>query len=1057
MLVLRGKLAAFSTIALLPVLISIARAAPSISRGNHQTTIIRHKDSSASAARRAYAEGEKLRAEQNVESYRQALKKYEECLTGWRAVGDKSQEASTLKTIGDVCRLLNDVKRALTYYNRALLLCQELGDIRLEGEVLNEIGSAHLHLGENQKALEYCSKALQLSREVHDQKAEANALNNMGEVSYAFGDLTKALDYYKDALPLWRGLGDRRGQAQTILYLGYSFSDLGDSRNALESYNEALGLWRVIGDRRGEALTLIALGHLRSRLGEKQEALNYYRQAMPLIQVVGDWVWQGSILVSTGSIYQELGDHQRALDYYDRAVRAFRAASYPKGIASSLWLTGRVYYSTGDNAKSLRLFQEALSVIRSLSDRRLEPYAISDLGAVCDSMGAKSKALEYYNEALSLYRRGQDRRGEAYALNNIGGVYYGLGDKEKARDCYGKALALNRAVGDRFGETSTLYNIARVERDFGNFGEARDSIEAALDLNETLRVKVGAQELRASYFATVQQNYELYVDLLMRLHKLRPLDGLAAAALRASERGRARSLIEMLSEARANIRQGVDAALLDRERALQASLTEKEERYSRLLAGKHTDEHSAATAKEMESIRTEYQQVQALIRATSPRYAALTQPQPLSLEEIQEQTLGPDTLLLEYALGDERSYLWAVTSDSLTSFELPKRADIETVARRVYDLLTAKNQIVKGETEPRKQRRLSRAEAGYSNAAAALSQMLIGPVASQLGTKRLLIVADGALQYIPFGALPVPAATGMASLAPASSAQENNQAPASNFQPLIVEHEIVSLPSASTLAVMRRELANRKPAPKAVAVLADPVFSRSDPRVNSSHGSRTRQDAVSTPRDFERAIREVRVSRRRSGVARLPFSRAEAGAIKAAAPAGQAMEAVDFDATRAMATSEELSQYRIIHFATHGLLNSEHPELSGLVFSLVDRQGKSQNGFLRLHEVYNLNLPAELVVLSACQTGLGRDVKGEGLVGLTRGFMYAGAARVVASLWQVDDSATAELMQRFYTKMLVDGLRPAAALRDAQVEMWKQKRWQAPYYWAGFMLQGEWK
>jgi len=180
-------------------------------------------------------------------------------------------------------------------------------------------------------------------------------------------------------------------------------------------------------------------------------------------------------------------------------------------------------------------------------------------------------------------------------------------------------------------------------------------------------------------------------------------------------------------------------------------------------------------------------------------------------------------------------------------------------------------------------------------------------------------------------------------------------------------------------------------------------------------------------------------------------------AIKDAAPPGQVLEAVDFDASRTKATSEELREYRIIHFATHGLLNSEHPELSGMVFSLVDARGKPQNGFLRLHEIYNLNLPAELIVLSACQTGLGKDVKGEGLIGLTRGFMYAGAKRVVASLWQVDDSATAELMQRFYAKMFRDGLRPAAALREAQVEMWKQNKWKMPYYWAGFTLQGEWK
>jgi len=325
--------------------------------------------------------------------------------------------------------------------------------------------------------------------------------------------------------------------------------------------------------------------------------------------------------------------------------------------------------------------------------------------------------------------------------------------------------------------------------------------------------------------------------------------------------------------------------------------------------------------------------------------------------------------------------------------------------------------------------------------------MVLGPVAAELGTKRLLIVADGALQYIPFGVLPKPFYKGM-------SPQQTT-----GSMPLIVDHEIVSLPSASTLAVMRRELVDRQPAAKAVAVLADPVFSALDARVTLSARTNTKTNnrrAASSARDFERAIKDVRGPRARNAIARLPFSREEANAIKAAASAGQVLEAVDFNASRAMAMSEELRQYRIIHFATHGLLNSEHPELSGMVFSLVDANGKPQNGFLRLHEIYNLNLPAELVVLSACQTGLGKDVKGEGLIGLTRGFMYAGAKRVVASLWQVDDSATAELMQRFYAKMFRGGLRPAAALREAQVEMWKQNKWKAPYYWAGFTLQGEW-
>ncbi|HQR36473.1 MAG TPA: CHAT domain-containing protein, partial [Blastocatellia bacterium] len=191
--------------------------------------------------------------------------------------------------------------------------------------------------------------------------------------------------------------------------------------------------------------------------------------------------------------------------------------------------------------------------------------------------------------------------------------------------------------------------------------------------------------------------------------------------------------------------------------------------------------------------------------------------------------------------------------------------------------------------------------------------------------------------------------------------------------------------------------------------------------------------------------------------ARLPFSREEADTILSFAPNGKGFKALSFAANRTTATSSELAQYRIVHFATHGLLNSEHPELSGLVFSLVDESGKSQDGFLRLHEIYNLRLSADLVVLSACQTALGKQIKGEGVVGLTRGFMHAGTPRVVASLWQVNDLATAELMKLFYRGMLKDGQRPAAALRAAQLELMKQKRWASPYFWAAFTLQGEWQ
>ncbi len=285
-----------------------------------------------------------------------------------------------------------------------------------------------------------------------------------------------------------------------------------------------------------------------------------------------------------------------------------------------------------------------------------------------------------------------------------------------------------------------------------------------------------------------------------------------------------------------------------------------------------------------------------------------------------------------------------------------------------------------------------------------------------------------------------------------------------------MDHEIVNLPSASALVLIRREAAGRRTAPKTLAVLADPVFEAGDPRLAAARKkaspngliasvrSSESSSAALLPSELARSVRSFQSNRSgRDGFDRLAFSNEEAEFITMLAPKSSTLKATGFEANRQLASSGELSRYRIVHFATHGLINSEYPELSGLVLSLVDENGKPQDGFLRMSEIFNLRLPADLVVLSACQTALGKEIKGEGLVGLTRGFMYAGAERVVASLWQVDDQATAQLMRHFYRGMLKDGLRPAAALRAAQIEMSRISRWSSPYYWAGFVIQGEWK
>jgi CHAT domain-containing protein len=597
--------------------------------------------------------------------------------------------------------------------------------------------------------------------------------------------------------------------------------------------------------------------------------------------------------------------------------------------------------------------------------------------------------------------------------------------------------------------------MARLERDRDNLDAARGRIEEALAAIESLRLSVKSHHLRASFLASMKKYYELDIEVLMRLHAKRPAEGFAAAALHASEKGRARSLLELLTEAGAEIRRDVEPALLERESVLrQLILDQAAEQQSRGF-GSRTQDEQAAVAREIDNLTTEYEQLQARIRQSSPRYGALTQPVPLTLKEIQTQVLDDETLLLEYALGEKQSYLWAVSPNSIRSFELPGRQTVESAARRVYENITARKQHVSSESPEQRRTRLQQADAEFPAASEELSRMLLGPVAAELKNKRLLIVADGMLQYLPFAALPDPSASQpvAANSTPVKTAAG---APASFYDrpPLIVAHEVISLPSASVLAVLRREAQGRKPAEKTVAVFADPVFNNTDPRVGAKgkEGSpAAKETAVS--RDISRAAAESGLE----DLARLRFSRLEAEQIMRMVPEGKSFGAVDFAANRSAATSGDLRNYAILHFATHGLINNQHPELSGIVLSLVDERGQPQDGFLRLFNIYNLKLDAELVVLSACQTALGKEVKGEGLVSLTRGFMYAGAPRVVATLWPIYDRATADFMGRFYEAMLRQKVRPAAALRQAQVSMWKDKRWQAPYYWAGFALQGEWK
>jgi len=983
------------------------------------------------------AEAETLRARGEAPAVRQALAKYREAESLFAAAGDRPGQARAIYGEGRAHDWLSEKRSALEAYLKALALFADTGDhtrdpliliyaaldhdylgerdkararvteaIAAAGnstdsftraEVLTHAGQVYNDLGERQKALDAYGEALILQKAAGSTRGEATVLSGIGVVYYSMGDAPKALDHLKPALELFRAAQDQRDQAYTLTSIGAVYYSLDDFAQALSFLNQATPLWSQAGDRSGEAANLHNIAAAYERTGELQQSIECYNRALPLERAAGYKAGEANTLTNLGRLYASLGDLTAALDYDNQALTLHRSTGNRAGEATTLNNLGALYELQHDYRKALEYLQQTLPLRRALGDRLGEAYALDNMARSYSQLGDGARALENANQALAIAREAGNPRGEAVALNLLGWAYVATGQPREAIERHRQALPLFRASGERMGEAATLYSLARASSRAGELPEARHAVEEGIAILESLRTHVNVQELRSSYLASKHEYYDLDIDVLMRQQQ-------TEAAFEVAERARARSLLDLLSESGVDIRQGVDAALLERESKLRGLLNAKADRQIEILRAKHTDAQAAKVAGEVTRLTTDYHAIEAEIRTASPHYAALTQPQPVTLRQIQQDVLDRDTLLVEYALGADRTYAWVVSRDSVAGFALPPASEVERAARRFHEAASSDD------------------AAAYA-AARALGQMILGPLSSALGSKRLAVVADGALEYVPFAALPSPGRA--------------------DGRPLLADHEIVRLPSASALAMLRTETQGRKPAPKALAVLADPVFRKDDPRVHPD-------GATLSPGGGQRSAE--------LNLPRLGSSRREAEAILALVPEKARKEAVDFDASLSTATAPELGQYRIVHFATHSLLDTEHPELSGIVLSLVNRQGQPRDGLLRLDQIYNLRWGSDLVVLSACQTALGKVMRGEGVTGLTRGFMYAGVPRVAASLWKVDDQATAGLMTDFYRSMLAPhGSPPAAALRAAQLRMLAQKKWQSAYYWAAFVLEGDWR
>ena len=983
------------------------------------------KDSTASFA---LAAANTSCAEWTEAGLRKAIEKYTEAAL---SASSPRLRITALKKTAETHFLLGEYRQALEYYQRALTQSEKARERQQAFDALTYVARLDSLLGDNEKAQGVLDTLSSTYPEINTQTNDlarkhmyAQLLSELGVVSYSRGDLIKSYDYFERAFNLFVETRDRNAQARCLLFRGYTANAIGAVDQAMDHFHEARDQYRETGNRSGEALAITGEGITNSLERKDEEAIKLHGDAMVILTMIGDLQNQTLPLNGIGQAYQDLNQTDLALDHYLKALKVSKQSRAIDFLPSALYQVASVYREKNDPKTALAYYEECAQLSRANKKSRMEAYALNEIATIYATQGTREQALHQYQKILRFYTSINDRRGQALALNNIGDLYLSDGRKEEALAFYKRALPLSEQSNERGIEFTTRYNVARAARDTGALDEARSHIEQTVDMIEAMRTNVASLDYRSSYFSGLRKHYDLYIDILMKLDQQRPGQKFAEQALLVSERARARALLDHLAEAGVDVNKDVDPALLKRERELEG-LLRAQARYQIETAAA---EISKSDMEQVERLKAEYESLQAQVRNQSRRYQALSEAKPLSIDQIQSQLRAND-LLLEYTLGEERSYVWAVTSNTLYAYELKPRSVLENATLDVYKLITAR-QVTGESVDDQYQDRVDSADKQYYDKAKSLSVLLLEPVAGILEKKRLLVVTEGMLQWLPFAALPPPDKEGPQDF-------------------LISDHEFVSLPSISALAAIRAESKPTSPR-RGIVVFADPVFTSNDARMRNND-VQTAQSFANTQQPVFRGLEEAT---RGGKLRRLTHASEEADLIVAAA-SNAAWVVEGFEASREKVMSDQISNYSILHFATHGIVNTEHPELSGIILTMIKPDGSPTDGFLQLHDVFNLKLAADLTVLSACDTGLGKDVRGEDIIGLTRGLMFAGSRSVLASLWEVDDQATAVLMGHFYKAMLQDGLPPAAALRFAKEEVRKNPAWSSPFFWAGFVLQGE--
>ncbi len=883
-------------------------------------------------------------------------------------------------------------------------------------------GRALLKRGKADQALPLLETALKLATEANHPREMAAAHDTLGDLYTRQGQYETALTHYQKAREGFQATATQEAPLKRVVGIGDSaynsdlmLAKIGDTNIRMSKFTEAAGNFNQMQVQKPDTSGLGQVNQAKKSFGAFGRLKNI-ASGQPSLATVTDAAGAVNAIQQTFELYRQ----------------SILYATHELGL-------GRVDFQTEQLDSAKKHFENALAALASNlpgignlgQTRRFRTTARTSLGDVALKQGRAKDALKLYTDALNGAKSDQRLDLTWPAQRGIGRAKLLAADAE--RDPQRKLKAMDDALA---------------------------SYRDALQTIETIRQgSVRADEARTTFLATTENVYDEAASALAAMALLAakpdaPLEGpalnYASEAFKITEQGRARSLLDMLSEARAEITGGVPPELLQQKR----TNLERQQEIAEQLTGvpptaQAPDKAVADLEVELEQLETAYDSLENQIRAADPRYASLTGAQPLALADVQQQVLDDNTVLLEYNLGATQSYLWAVTNKTVSLYQLPPRAALDKQASDLRDQIvptSARRSLIELSRGLSDERGLGVSDssatgnaAQFATAASALYQAAVAPAAKIIGDKRMLIVADGALNYVPFEALvSAPGGTDFAAL------------------PYLVKtNEFIYAPSASVVASIRQQKQAASGGGRGLLIVADPVFDAADPRAKNPAAGGAQDTSIAS------AVADVSgtpVEASKFRLARLTGTRAEAQQIaQLARTAGLAPDVwLDLDANEANVKTRDIGSYRVLHIATHGLLNTERPQFTGVVLSLVgNREG---DGFLRTDEIFNLKLGAPLVMLSACETGLGKEKRGEGVIGLTRAFMYAGAPAVGVSLWSVSDRSTADLMTDFYRRYLgKQPLTSAAALRAAQQQMIAGKRNAAPFFWAPFVLVGDWK